>query len=164
MLSQKVQDALNEQLKDEFYSAYLYLAMSAHCEATNLPGFARWMRLQGQEEVSHAMKLFDYLNDRGGRALLGAIAKPPAEFQSPLALFEQTLEHERQVTGKIHALYQLATQESDYPTQVMLHWFIEEQVEEEKSVSEIVAQLKLIGDHIPPILMLDHRLGQRAGE
>ncbi len=164
MLSQKIQDALNEQIKDEFYSAYLYLAMSAYSEATNLPGFARWMRLQGQEEVSHAMKLFDYINDRGGRALLGAIDRPPAEFKSPLDLFEQALEHERQITGKIHALYQLATQTNDYPTQVMLHWFIEEQVEEEKSASQIVAQLKLVGDHIPPILMMDHRLGQRAGE
>ncbi len=158
----KVQDAINEQIKNELYSAYLYLSMSAHYEAGNLKGFARWMRLQGQEELGHAVKFFDYVNDRGGRVTLQAIAQPPTTWKSSLELFKQVLEHEQKVTGMIHQLYKLATQENDYATQVMLQWFITEQVEEEKSAGEIVEQLKRVGEQGPTLILLDRQLGTRA--
>lgn len=164
MLSQKLQDAINEQIRDELYSAYLYLSMAAYSETANLPGFAHWMRLQGQEEISHAMKFFDYVNERGGRVVLHAIDQPQTEFESPLSIFEMTLEHEQKVTGLIHKLYELALDEKDYPTQVMLQWFIEEQVEEEGSASQILETLKMIGDKGHALVMLDRALGQRGGD
>ena len=164
MLNEVVQDAINEQIKNELYSAYLYLSMAAHSEAANLPGFAHWMRLQSQEEVSHAMKLFDFVNDRGGRVVLQAIDQPPVEFESPLDVFKKTLEHERKVTALIHRLYELAVKENDYAAQVMLHWFIEEQVEEEKSAEQIVEALKMIGDKPQTLIMLDRELGRRGAE
>ncbi len=166
MLSKVMQDGINEQIKDELYSAYLYLSMSAHFEAANLSGFAHWMRLQSQEEVEHAMKFFDFVNERGGQVVLQAIDQPPVEFGSPLDIFEQTLEHERKVTALINELYELALEENDYPTQMMLQWFIEEQVEEEASAGEIVETLKMLGDQTHALVMLDRELGQReaAGE
>ncbi|HDQ72885.1 MAG TPA: ferritin [Chloroflexi bacterium] len=163
MLSQKMLDAINEQIRDELYSAYLYLSMAAYFEDENLPGFAHWMRVQSQEEVSHAMKFFDFVNERGGRVTLFAIDQPQADFESPRAVFEATLEHERKVTALIHNLYDLALTEKDYPSQVMLHWFIEEQVEEEASASEILGTLEMAGDHGNALIMLDRALGQRAG-
>jgi ferritin len=162
MLSKNVQDAINEQIKNELYSAYLYLAMSAYFEAENLPGCAHWMRLQSNEEVEHAMKFFDFIYDRGGRVTLKAIDQPAFEWKSPLAAFEQAYEHEQKVTSMINNIYAVATKENDYPTQVLLHWFISEQVEEEKNSSSIVEQLKKIGDHTNALLMLDHHLGARA--
>jgi ferritin len=162
MLSKVIQDAINEQIKNELYSAYLYLSMSAHFEAVNLSGFAHWMRLQSQEEVMHAMKFFDFVNERGGCVALQAIDQPPIEFGSPLDVFEQTLEHERKVTALINGLYELALEENDYPAQVMLHWFIEEQVEEEDSAGQIVEMLKMIGDKTQALLMLDRELGRRG--
>jgi len=164
MLSKNVQDAINEQIKNELFSAYLYLAMSAYFEAENLPGCARWMRMQSNEEVEHAMKFFDFIFDRGGRVTLKAIDQPVFEWKSSLAAFEQAYEHEQKVTSMINNIYAVATKENDYPTQVMLHWFIEEQVEEEKNASTIVEQLKMIGDHTNGLLMLDHRLGERGGD
>lgn len=161
MLSKAVKDAINEQIKNEIYSAYLYLSMSAHCQAINLPGFAHWMRLQTQEEISHAMKLFDYLNDRRARVVLQAIDQPPAEFKSPLDIFQQALEHEQKVTGMVHRLYELAVKENDYATQVEVQSLIKEQVEEEKSASDVVEKLKLIGDDGTGLLMLDRQLGAR---
>ncbi len=161
MLSKTLQETINEQIKNELYSAYLYLSMSAYCESINLPGFAHWMRLQSQEEVSHAMKFFDYLNERGSRVVLRAVDEPPSEFKSPLDVFQQTLEHEQRVTGMINGIYELAVKENDYPTQVELQWFITEQVEEEKSASEILEQLKMIGEHSASLLMLDRQLGAR---
>jgi len=107
-LSKTIQGAMNEQIKNELYSAYLYLSMSAYCEAANLPGFAHWMRVQAQEEVGHAMKFYDFICERGGRVVLQAIDQPPVEFQSPLHVFEQTLEHEQKVTAMIHDLYGLS--------------------------------------------------------
>ncbi|MFQ5962645.1 MAG: ferritin, partial [Candidatus Methylomirabilales bacterium] len=163
MLSRKVQDAINEQIKHEFFSSYLYLSMSAHLESVHLSGFARWMRLQSQEEMSHAMKLFDFVQEREGRVVLQAIDQPPAKFKSPLDVFQQALEHERKVTAMIHKLYDLAGKENDYATQVMLQWFIQEQVEEEKAAGDIVEQLKMIGDEVTPLLMLDRQLGAREG-
>ncbi len=161
MLNKKIQDAINEQIKNELYSAYIYLSMSAYFESMNLVGMARWMRLQSNEEVEHAMKFFDYIHDRGGRVVLGAIDQPPTEWKSPLAAFENAYEHEQKVTGMINNIYALALKENDYPTQVMLQWFIDEQVEEEKNASTIVEQLKLIGDSANGLMMLDHRLGER---
>ncbi len=162
MLKKTVQDAINEQIKDELYSSYLYLSMSTYCETINLLGSARWMRLQSQEEYSHAMRLFDYIYDRGGRVVLQAIDQPPSEFKSPLAIFKQVLEHEQEVTGKIHRLYELSVEENDYATQVELQWFITEQVEEEKVTTQIIEQLKMIGDQDTALLMLDRHLGERG--
>ncbi len=164
MLSKAMQDAMNEQIKDELYSAYLYLSMAAYFEASSLPGFAAWMRAQSGEEVAHAMKFFDFINERGGRVELRAIQQPPLEFESPRAAFETTYEHEQKVTALIHDLYELALEQKDYPAQVMLHWFIEEQVEEEDSASQILDTLKRIGDVDQGLMMLDRELGQRGAE
>ena len=164
MLSKAMQKAINEQIRDELYSAYLYLSMAAYFETLSLPGFATWMRAQSQEEVSHAMKFFDFVNERGGRVELHEIEKPPVEFESPRGVFEATFEHEQTVTGLIHDLYALALEEKDYPAQVMLHWFIEEQVEEEDSVSQILDTLDRIGDRDQALVMLDRELGQRQTE
>src|SRR5918997_5797836 len=128
-----VRDAIGEQIKHEFYSAYLYLSMAGSFEAASLPGFAHWMRKQSEEEREHAMKFFDFLLDRGERVQLRAIDQPPYSFRSPLDTFEQALEHEKEITSRIHALYDLAVQENDYPAQDLLNWFDEEQVEEEKA-------------------------------
>ncbi|UCC77102.1 MAG: ferritin [Anaerolineales bacterium] len=162
MLSKKLQDAINEQIKNELYSGYLYLAMSAYFEASNLPGFARWMRLQAAEEQEHALKFFDYVHDRGSRVTLKAIGQPPMDWDSPLAVFEDTLEHERKVTGLINKLYELALEGNDYPAQAMLQWFIEEQVEEEKNAEQIVATLKMVGEKGQALVMMDRALGQRG--
>ncbi len=152
---------INAQIKHELYSAYLYLSMSAYCETLNLGGFANWMRKQSAEEVEHAMKFFAYVNDRGGRVVLHAIEQPPVDFGTPLEVFQAVLEHEQKVTALIHELYALAVAEKDYAAQVMLHWFIDEQVEEEKNATDIVAQLEMIGGHANGLLMLDHQLGAR---
>lgn len=164
MLSETLQQAINDQIKSEMDSAYLYLAMSAYLEGIHLPGGARWMRVQSREETSHAMKLFDYVLDRGGRVVLQAIEQPPATFASMLDVFQQALGHERKVTGMIHRLYDLATKERDYATQVMLQWFITEQVEEEKSAGDIVEQLKVIGDQPAALLFFDKQLAAREAE
>lgn len=161
-LSKLMQDALNEQIQKEYYSSYLYLAMSAYCEASTLPGAAKWMRIQSHEELAHALKLFDHIVDRGGRAQLEAIPQPPAEYASALQLFEKVLEHERLVTASIHTLYALAVKEQDYPAQVMLQWFVMEQVEEEKNATEVVEQLKMVGESKPSLMLLDRHLGKRS--
>jgi len=163
MLNKTVQDALNEQIKNELYSSYLYLAMAAYSESVNLPGFGHWMRAQAQEELQHALKLFGYINERGGRVLLQAIPQPPAEFASALDVFHKTLEHEQHVTALIHDLYALALRENDYATQMFLQWFITEQVEEEDSVGQVVNMLEMLGDHKQGLLMLDRQLAQRSG-
>jgi ferritin len=161
-MKQAVQDAVNEQIKQELLSAYVYLSMSAHFEAENLPGFARWMRVQAQEELGHAMRLFDYMNQRGGRVILQAVEQPPHEFSSPLHIFEQALDHETKVTRLIEQLYETAVQHKDYATQVEMQWFITEQVEEEDSASLIVDQVKMAGDNRAALLMLDRQLGART--
>jgi ferritin len=163
MLSNAVEKAINDQIKNELYSAYLYLSMSAYLESANLSGMARWMRLQRDEEMAHAMKFFDYVYDRGGRVVLQAIDQPPAEFGSPLDVFEKALAHEQKVTGLINQIYDLAVKENDYPSQIELQWFITEQVEEEKSAGDIVELLKVIGDHGPSVIMVDRQLGARQG-
>lgn len=162
MLSQAMQDALNAQINLEFSSAYAYLAAGAHFDSANLPGFAQWMRRQYEEELTHALRLLDYLLDRDGRVKLGAVAEPKGQFDKPVDGFEMALGHERKVTAAINKLYALAKSEDDYATQVMLEWFINEQVEEEKSVSQVVDWLKMSADSPAAILMLDQKLGQRA--
>ncbi len=161
VFDRKIQDAMNEQINEEFYSAYLYLSMSAFFEAQNLPGCAHWMRKQGEEEMGHAMKFFDFIHDRGGQVELKAVKQPPADFESPLKAFEMALEHERHISERIHNLYSLATAANDYASEVMLQWFIQEQVEEEKTASEIIQQLKRVGDNGSALLMIDARLGSR---
>jgi ferritin len=163
-MDKDVQAAINAQIKHELESAYLYLAMCAHFESANLPGFARWMRLQAREELTHAMRLFDYVNARGGRVELQEIARPPAEFGSPLSIFETALKHERQVTGLIRKLHETAAARSDYATQVHLQWFITEQVEEEKSAATVVEQLRMAGGDSAALLILDRQLGARTEE
>ena len=164
MPSKVVLDALNEQIKQELYSAYLYLSMSTHCEAVNLPGFAHWLRVQSKEELGHAMKFRGHIEDRGGRVRLQAIDQPPAEFKSPLDMFKQILEHEKKISSLINKLYELALKENDYATQIVLQWFISEQVEEEKNVTALVEQLKMIGESAGALIMLDRHLASRSAD
>ena len=163
-LSASLQESFNEQINAEMVSAYLYLSMAAYFEDENLPGFAHWMRMQNEEETGHAMRFFDYVHDRGGRATLKAIAEPPSDFLSPLDVMERTLEHERKVTALINRMYQLAIEESDYAAQVMLHELINEQVEEEKIAEEIVDHLRIVDGDGSGLLILDARLGERTAD
>lgn len=164
MFSKKMQDAMNQQIKHEFYSSYLYLAMSAHFESVNLPGFAHWMKMQSDEEAEHGMKFFEFINERNGRVVLEAIDKPPTDFKSPLDVMKKVLEHEKKVTAMINALYDLALKEKDYPSQMMLQWFITEQVEEEKNASDVIELLKSIGDTPAGLMMVDQRMGGRKAD
>ncbi len=162
MLSKKMQDALNDQINAEYFSSYLYLSMAAHCEAINLQGFAHWMRIQTQEEMTHAMKFFEFVLDRGGRVQLKAIEGPPSSWPSPVAVFEATLEHERLITGRINKLVDLAIAESDHAANAFLQWFVNEQVEEEKVADSILQKLKLVQDAPGGLFMLDSELAQRS--
>lgn len=161
MLNKNVQDALNEQIKNEMYSAYLYLSMVAYLEASNLPGFAKWMRVQAKEEVSHAMKIFDYVCERGGRAVLQGLVQPPVDYKGALDVVEKAYEHECLVTGMINKLYETAGKENDFATQTFLHWFLTEQVEEEKNTSELVATVKMMESKEGGILYVDRHVGKR---
>jgi len=163
MISKALQDAINEHINKELFSSYLYLSMAAYFEDKNLPGFAHWMRVQEAEEREHAMKFYDHLIERGGRVALKAIDAPATDWKSSLELFKEVAAHEAKVTASINALYELALKEKDYPAQVMLQWFITEQVEEEKNAAEIVANLQLIEERGTAVLMLDHRLAKRGG-
>jgi ferritin len=162
MISKSMQDAINDQINKELYSSYLYLSMAAYFEDKNLAGFAKWMHVQEGEEREHAMKLYQFLVDRGGRVLLKSIGAPETDWKTSLDLFKQVASHEAAVSASIHALYELAVKEKDYPAQVMLQWFITEQVEEEKNANEIVQQLELVEARGTAVLMLDHRLGKRG--
>ncbi len=164
MLSKNLQDAINEQMKHEIESAYLYLAMSAYCESKTLPGMATWLRIQWQEELGHAMRLFGFVNSRGGRAILKAIDQPPTDYDSPHEIFKLVLKHEQQVTGMINKLYETAMKEGDYATQVELQWFITEQVEEEKNAMDILHLLEMAGESGISLMMLDRQLGARAAK
>jgi ferritin len=164
MLDAKVESALNEQINHELASGYLYLSMAAHFEAENLPGSAKWMRRQAKEEQAHAMKIFDYVVDRDGRVRLQALAQPPADFGSTSEVWERTLTHEQKVSGLIHALYALAMETKDYPTQALMQWFVTEQVEEEKTVRTILEQVRKIGAASSALFFLDRHLGKEAEE
>ncbi len=162
MISAKMQDALNEQVNKEFYSAYMYLAMSAYCNTSGLPGFANWMRMQYEEEILHVTKMYDYILDQGGVVKLKAIEQPPVEYGSPLEIFEKTLEHERFVTRLINSLMELAVDEKDFATQTFLQWYVTEQVEEESNVNDILAPLRMVGEDKGGLMMIDQQLGGRA--
>lgn len=159
-----VEQALNDQIQAEFQSAYLYLAMSARFETMNLKGFAHWLQLQWQEETMHAMKFYDFLLQRNGTVELKTLEKPATPFKTPLEAFEEVLEHEQYITGRIHSLYDLATEKRDYPLQSLLHWFIDEQVEEEDAARAVIDTLRLIGDEGPNLFLLDRELGARQAE
>jgi len=162
MIGQKLQGAMNEQIKHETFSAYLYFAMAADFEAKGFDGMAQWMKAQAQEELGHALRFFDHINERGGRIELQAIDKPQQKWESPLRAFEAALEHERFISGTIDDLAHLADEENDRAASIMLQWFITEQVEEEDSVAKVIALLKIAGEKGPGLLMADRELGQRV--
>lgn len=161
MLKEKIEQALNDQLNAEMYSAYLYLSMSAYFQSLSLGGFANWMRVQAQEELVHAMKFYDFVNERGGRVTLKPIDAPATSWESPLAVFEAAYAHEQKVTGLINDLVNLALGEKDHATHIFLQWFVTEQVEEEDSANEVVQKIKLMGEASGGMFMLDRELGQR---
>jgi ferritin len=162
MLNKKMQEAINSQINAEIYSSYLYLSMSAYFESINLSGFASWMRAQAQEEMVHAMKFYDYVNERGGRVILGPIEAPPSEWESAVSVFDATYQHEQKVTGLINDLVDLAIEEKDHATNNLLQWFVSEQVEEEASASGVLNKAKLTGDAPGGLFMLDQELGARV--
>jgi len=164
MLSEKLLTLLNDQINHEHYSSYLYLAMSAYFEAKNLGGFAHWMKVQSEEEYEHGMKFYEFIYDRGGVVTLQAISAPQAEWASPADVFDHVLQHEQKVTSLINTIYAEALKENDYPTQVMLHWFINEQVEEENNATAIVEQLRMTENHQWDIIHIDHQVGKRGKE
>jgi len=162
MLSKKMEKALNEQVNAELYSAYLYLSMEAYFKSLNLNGFANWMRVQTQEEITHAMKIYEFIDERGGRIILKAINGPQTKWDSPLDVFKAVYEHEQKVTGLINDLVNLATEEKDHATNSFLQWFVNEQVEEESSADQLVQQLKMMENAPGGMFMLDRELGQRV--
>jgi ferritin len=161
MLTKKIEEALNEQLNRELYSSYLYMSMSSSCTSRGLKGFANWFMVQYHEEMFHAMKFYEYINLQGGRVALKALAQPPSEFSSPLEMFDKTLEHELFITKSINDLVELAISEKDHATQIFLHWYVTEQVEEESNDNEIIAQLRIIRDDPQALIMLDRELAGR---
>ncbi len=162
MIHVRLEEAINKQINAEYYSAYLYLSMSAYFEEQNLPGFANWMRVQFEEEQFHAKLLFDYLVERGGRVKLEAIEQPRIKWDTIIEVFEETLEHERHVTKLLNDVAEIAEQEKDRASQNKLNWFIDEQVEEESTAEGILNQLKLIGGEGHGMLMLDREFAGRT--
>lgn len=161
MLSEKMEEALNEQINKEIYSSYLYLAMSAYSSYVGLPGFAHWFRVQVEEENIHAMKLFDYINDQGGKVKLKEIKEPPMEFGTAMDMFQETLKHEQFITRSIHELVKLANAEKDEITASFLQWYVEEQVEEEENDNEIIAKLRGVDKNEYLIPAVDAELAKR---
>lgn len=161
MIKKNVQEALNEQLNAELYSSYLYLSMSAYFDSINLSGAKQWMHVQAMEELVHAMKFYNFINERNGRVVLKSIETPPMQWDSPLVAFEAAYQHEQKVTGLINDLVNLAVAENDHATNIFLQWFVTEQVEEEMSTDEVVQKLKLVGDAPGQLFMVDRELGLR---
>jgi len=161
-MSAALQRAMNDQIQKEFYAHYLYLAMSAWFEERNFEGFANWMRIQADEERTHAMRIFDFVLDRGGKVRLEAIPEPGTKWKTALEVFDDARKHELMVSGSINDLYARATSEKDYATQVMLQWFITEQVEEEKTSTSLAERLRLVGDSATGLIILDRQLGERT--
>ena len=157
-----MRDSINHHINAEFYSSYLYLSMSIFCDASDLPGFAHWMRIQSHEEYNHAIRLVDYIEDRDGRVALLPIQQPPVEFDSVDHIMQETLAHEQHVSALINDLYRVAVTEGDYATQIMLQWFINEQVEEEKAVRDVIASLRMVNGRSDALLLLDREMGSRA--
>lgn len=162
MLSKKMEKALNEQLNKEMYSAYLYMSMSAHSTNIGLSGFANWFMVQYHEEMEHAMKIYNYINEQGGKVKLMAIDEPPSVFKGPMDMFQKTLKHEQFITKSINDLMNLAIKEKDHATQIFLQWFVTEQIEEESNDNEIIDKLKLAGDKGNGLFMIDKELGARV--
>ncbi|GAT62177.1 ferritin [Paludibacter jiangxiensis] len=162
MLSKLLEKEINDQINYEFWSAQLYLSMSAHFSDLGLPGFAHWMYIQYQEETTHAIKFFNYVIERGGKAEVQPIKAVPTNWDSVLGVFEETMEHEQKVTARINHLADTAVAEKDHATQSMLRWFIDEQVEEEANVKAIVDTLKLVKDNGYAIYSLDKELAARV--
>lgn len=162
MLSPKVQDALNEQVNAEFWSAYLYLSMACNFEADGKPGIANWFRIQFQEEQAHAQIFMNYIHARGGKVVLKPIAEVPVNWVKPLDAFIDTLAHEQKVTALINNIYSIAEAEKDYPTCDRLNWFVNEQVEEEESAQELIDKFRMIGDNGMGLYMLDQELATRV--
>jgi ferritin len=163
-MKESVERAINNQIQMEFQSAYIYLAMSARFEELNFRGAALWMRNQWQEETLHGMKFFDFVIRRGGSPALKALRAPEVSFDTPLQAFEKALAHEQEVTAAIHELYDLAVDQKDYSLRTLLHWFIDEQVEEEEAVEEIIQSIKLAGESGQGLFLVDRELGQRPTE
>ena len=162
MINKNLEKAINDQINAELFSAYLYLSMSAYFESVNLSGFANWMRIQAQEEQSHAMKFFDYLNERGGRVILTDIEASQSEWKSPIDVFKHVYSHEQKVTGLINDLVDMAIKENDHASNNFLQWYVAEQVEEEANASAIVNKLELMGDTGNALFMMDQELGKRV--
>jgi ferritin len=160
-MNAKIEDAFNKQLNAELFSSYLYMSMAAYFESQNLKGIAHWMQIQAQEEHMHAMKFFDFINERGGRVTLTEIAAPRTEWSSPLEAFEETYEHEGKVTALIHDLVDLSLREKDHAANTFLQWFVTEQVEEEATAQEIRDKLRLVKDNTVALFMVDQELGKR---
>ena len=160
-MDKSIQTAINEQIGAELFSAYLYLAMAGHFVEQNFNGFARRMRSQAEEELQHAMRLWEYLLDRSGHVELGTMEAPPKKFGTPLDIYEAALAHEEAVTESIHAIYELARAKKDHATEIELQWFVTEQVEEESSAELAVEQLRRAGTDVSALLLLDHQFGQR---
>ena len=159
-----MQAGLNDQIRAELESAYLYLALSALMDQQNLKGFAHWLRLQWEEEIVHALKLYDFLLQRDAAVELQALKKPTLSVSTPLEVFTQALHHEQYITRRINDLYALAVEENDYASQTLLQWYVTEQLEEEESAREIVESLRLVGDSGASLFLLDRELGQRGDE
>ena len=162
MLNKKIQDAFNSQLNFELYSAYLYLSMSAYFDDMNFSGFASWMRVQAQEELTHVMKFYNFIVERRGRAIMTAIDAPPTSWDSPLDAFEVAYKHECGVSAMINELVNLAIEQKDHPANAFLQWFVNEQVEEESSTDQVVQQLKLMADAPGGLFMLNRELAARV--
>ena len=163
MTTFKMENALNAHAQKEFYSSYLYLSMAAYSHELGFNGFAHWLKIQSKEEWGHAMKLYDYIIERGGRVLLHEIKKPPHDFKSIHSMVQQVLDHEQKVTAELGKLYEESGKAKDHASQIMLQWFVQEQVEEEASVSEILQKLKLVGEKSSSILYLDKEMKKREG-
>jgi len=164
MISASMQKTMNEQINKELFSAYLYLSMAAWFEHNNLPGFAKWMHVQSGEEYGHAMKFYGHIMDRGGKVELKALEAPQVSWKSNLDAVKAVLEHEQFITASINSLYDQAVSEKDYPAQVMLQWFVTEQVEEEKNANELVYQIGAVENKETALMMLDHALGMRQAD
>ena len=162
MINEKLEKEINKQINAEIYSAYLYQAMAAYFESKSLSGFANWMDVQAEEELTHARKFYDFLNERGGRVILDSIEAPKSEWDAPIEAFKDAYEHEQKVTSMINNLVDIAIEENDHATNSFLQWFVDEQVEEEASVEEIIDKMELIGDSGNGLYMFDSKLGERA--
>ena len=164
MIKQNIEEEINNQIQEEFQSAYAYLAISAWFEEKNLSGFASWLKAQWQEEIEHGMKFYNHLIQRDGQPILQNIDKPKVQFDSPLKAFEFALEQEQHITKRINKMYNLAKEEDDYPLKNLLLWFIDEQVEEEEMVQDVIDKLKLVGEDGSGLYLLDREMGERQGQ